>query len=92
MANPILAVGNTPGQTGSIAGVANSATVLTLIGPVASSGSIDRLADVLVSYTGSNGALTPLATLTAAQPSVELIGAGTFVVTRNAGNVGVDAN
>lgn len=90
MANPILAVGNTVGTTGSIAGVANSATVLTLIGGV--TGSIDRAADVLVSYTGSNGNLTPLATLTAAQPSVELIGAGTFVVTRNAGNVGVDAN
>lgn len=89
MAN-ILALGTTVGQTGSVAGVANSATVLTLIGAV--TGAVDRLADVLVSYTGSNGNLTPLATLTAAQPSVELIGAGTFVVTRNAGNVGVDAN
>lgn len=90
MANPILAVGSTSGTTGSIAGVANTATVLTLIGPV--SGSIPGNADVTVSYTGSNGNLTPLGTLTSASPSMEVIGAGTFVVTRNAGNVGVDAN
>ena len=91
MANPILAVGNTVGTTGTIAGVANSATVLTLIGN-ATDWSLDPASDVSVGYTGSGGKITPLATLTAANPSVELIGAGTFVVKRNAGNVGVDAN
>lgn len=90
MANPLIAVGAAVGSTGTIAGVANSATVLTLIG--ANGWSVDINAAVSVGYTGSNGKITPLGTLTAASPSMELIGAGTFVVKLDAGNVGVDAN
>lgn len=90
MANPILAVGTSVGTTGTFTGTANTFAILSLLLP-AGAGAANP-AVVTVTMTGSNGQPVSCGDLTPISPRLRVDGAGTFVVTREQGNCGVDQN